>query len=900
MTPEDYERMWLLFEEVKQKPSTERGAFLEERSSGNSELCREVVRLLAQDEAIMADFLTKPILRDVAFPPPAPADDPRIGQRVGPYEIQQRIGSGGMGVVYLGRRVEDYEQRVAIKLIQHGLQSGEVLRRFQDERQVLAALSHPHIARLLDGGSLDGQPYLVMEYIEGQPIDEYCQTYRLTLPQKLELFRTVCAAVEYAHQNLVLHRDLKPGNILVAVDGTPKLLDFGIAKLLNPQAWGRGDDATRTGRQPLTPEYASPEQIHGGKILTTTSDVYVLGVVLYELLTEHRPHEAAGEAEYELARRVCEDEPPPLRQWRPELPRDLEAICLKCLHKDPHQRYPSAAALADDLRRFQEGRPIVARPVGRGERLRKWVKRRPAVVALLAVSAVALLALGGIGVSLWHTGELETALRVAREATQEASAAHHLAKARAHRFSGQVGQRWKTLDELALAAGLGPRNRLELRNEAIACLTLPDLRLAKSWDGWLPGTHGLVFDAGLERYARSDEQGNISIRRVSDGVEISHLPGPGTHAYRLRFSADGKFLATLYDRHVPQLYVWDWRQGRTVLRHDTYGLPDFSPDSRQLVLGERKGAIRFFDLSLGQEVNHIPSQPGYHACAFDPGGRRLAVVCHADSDRLEISKKKVAIYDVPTGRLLTTISHTEGLDLPCWSPDGNFVVATCWDRCLYVWDAGTAKLQAILHGSDRQAQQIGFSRRGDLLATTGWDGVLRLWDPMTGRELLRKEGNVQAVQFSPDDRLLAWTREGSMIELWELTSGGAVCRTLSGPAGDGEVRRVDISPDGRFLASTSYRGVYLWRLSDSRRIAFLELGNTRGVAFHPEDGSLITCGRGGGAALADSLRGRCARQFSHRPSSARAGEGNVLASGPERRRTQVGGCRAGQRSSPLA
>jgi serine/threonine-protein kinase len=393
--------MWLLFEEAKQKQPTEREAFLKDHCADNSELCREVVRLLAQDEAITADFLARPILCEVTFPPPAPAADALIGQRVGAYQLQQRIGSGGMGVVYLGRRVEDYEHRVAVKLIKHGLQSAEALRRFQDERQVLAALSHPHIARLLDGGSLDGQPYLVMEYIEGQPIDEYCRSHQLTIAQRLELFRSVCAAVQYAHQNLVLHRDLKPGNILVGIDGTPKLLDFGIAKFLNPQAWGRPDDATRTAGLLLTPEYASPEQIHGRKTLTTSSDVYALGVVLYELLTEHRPHEAAGRSAYELARSVCEDEPPPPRRWRPELPRDLEAICLKCLHKEPGGRYGSAADLADDLERWDRGEPIRARRVGRLERAVKWVRRKPALAGAVA-AVVLVVVLGSVAAVSWQ------------------------------------------------------------------------------------------------------------------------------------------------------------------------------------------------------------------------------------------------------------------------------------------------------------------------------------------------------------------------------------------------------------------------------------------------------------------------------------------------------------------
>ena len=313
-----------------------------------------------------------------------------------------------MGVVYLAVRADDhYQKRVAIKLVQHGLYTGAILHRFRTERQILASLDHPNIARLLDGGTTtDGRPYLVMEYVEGLPIDVYCDRHKLSISERLRLFRTVCAAVHYAHQNLVIHRDLKPSNILVSTDGVPKLLDFGIAKLLNPELSAPSLVFTESGLQLLTPEYASPEQVRG-EPLTTASDVYALGVLLYELLTGHQPYRLTSRRRQDLERVICEVDPlkpstaisrsdadtetdgtgqrtpatvSQTREGQPEklrrrLTGDLDNIVLMALRKEPQRRYGSAEHLAEDLRRHLEGLPVMARPQTFGYRSAKFIRR---------------------------------------------------------------------------------------------------------------------------------------------------------------------------------------------------------------------------------------------------------------------------------------------------------------------------------------------------------------------------------------------------------------------------------------------------------------------------------------------------------------------------------------------
>ncbi|RMH16265.1 MAG: serine/threonine protein kinase, partial [Acidobacteria bacterium] len=286
-------------------PSAARAAFLAERCAGDGELYAEVAAYL-EAEAEVADFIEQPAVALLA-----PAERPaREGQRLGPYEITGVLGHGGMGVVYRAVRADDvYRQEVAIKILQRGMESIGAVRRFERERQILADLVHPHVARILDGGKTeDGLPYIVMERVEGEPIDRYCRRHELSIERRLELFETVCEAVHFAHQNLIVHRDLKPANILITAAGEPRLLDFGIAKILQPE----GPEVEKTVReqQLLTPVYASPEQV-GGRAITTASDVYSLGVLLYKLLAGQSPYPQDELTPHQLAQRILEQDPPP-------------------------------------------------------------------------------------------------------------------------------------------------------------------------------------------------------------------------------------------------------------------------------------------------------------------------------------------------------------------------------------------------------------------------------------------------------------------------------------------------------------------------------------------------------------------------------------------------------------
>ncbi len=389
----------------------ERAGFIRECCAGDAALLAEVRSLLAaHGEA--GSFLRTPATQ-LELPELAEA---AIGQRIGPYRISARVGSGGMGSVYRAVRDDDhYHKEVAVKLVKRGMDTDDILRRFRAERQVLANLEHPNIARLIDGGATDaGLPYLVMEFVDGLPIDHYCVERRLAVDQRLMLFEKVCSAVHYAHQNLIVHRDLKPSNIVVTINGMPKLLDFGIAKVLSPEGDAPAHTVTEPGQRFITPAYASPEQIRGERV-TTASDVYALGVVLYELLTGHRPYLTDSRSVHEIERLICLDEPTkpstavtrgpapdahgsqsvgsmPQKRLARKLAGDLDNIVLMALRKEPQRRYGSVEQFAEDLRRHREGLPVVARRDTIRYRGAKFVKRNRLAVGAAAAVTLALVA----------------------------------------------------------------------------------------------------------------------------------------------------------------------------------------------------------------------------------------------------------------------------------------------------------------------------------------------------------------------------------------------------------------------------------------------------------------------------------------------------------------------------
>jgi len=379
-----WQRARPVFEAALALPASEREAFVRRHCADDAALAVAVHRLLAA--AADDDFLDGPDPRQFAhLAEPIPD---LAGRIIGAYRLVRLLGEGGMGSVYLAERADgEFEQQVAIKLMRSGPLSEEAVQRFRRERQILARLDHPNIARLLDGGVTEAGPYLVMEYVEGQPIDEHCTTHGLDLRARIALFLKVCDAVDHAHRGLVVHRDLKPGNILVTADGTVKLLDFGVARMVDASALG--DGITQTGPAPLTLEYASPEQMLG-EPLTVSADLYSLGSVLYRLLTGHLPHAFAGLSPLAIERRVTEEAPQRPSVHRRELRGDIDTIVLKAIHRDPARRYRSVGELGDDLRRHLERRPVLARPDTLAYRTSRFVRRHAAGVgaAIVVVGAI--------------------------------------------------------------------------------------------------------------------------------------------------------------------------------------------------------------------------------------------------------------------------------------------------------------------------------------------------------------------------------------------------------------------------------------------------------------------------------------------------------------------------------
>jgi len=442
MNPERWQLVSEVLDKALRLPDKERSVYLAQIAARDPELHREVDSLLASHEQAGSEFLNVLVPPTGSFSSDATGHTSRIGRRLGPYQIVELIGVGGMGEVYRAVRADDqYQKQVALKLIRPGQDSSFVINRFKNERQILASLDHPNIARLLDGGTTEeGTPYFVMELIEGKTIYHYCSDHRLATAERLRLFLQVCSAVQLAHQRLIVHRDLKPGNILVTEDGVPRLLDFGIAKLLDPGDGPERSEPTLTLTQfrAFTPGYASPEQIKGEPI-TTASDVYSLGVILYELLTGCSPYGATSRTLHEIARAVCEVEPEKpstaiRRRFAPglsgssavaddpvvggdpnrlsrRLKGDLDNIVLMALRKEPQRRYNSVEQFAADIRRHLENLPVTARQDTAGYRASKFVARHKTGVAATVACAILLLT------------ALVVTIREARIARQQAAVA---------------------------------------------------------------------------------------------------------------------------------------------------------------------------------------------------------------------------------------------------------------------------------------------------------------------------------------------------------------------------------------------------------------------------------------------------------------------------------------------
>ena len=587
----------------------ERSVYLQEVAAEDSSLAQRVIRLLeAHDRAEALSLSGLASMKD------AP-------EAIGPYRLGRILGEGGMGVVYAAEQTFPVRRMVALKLVRRGMDSKQVISRFEAERQALAVMDHPNIARVLDAGSTrDGRPYFVMELVDGESLLSFCDRNELTIRERLELFLPLCDAVQHAHQKGVIHRDLKPSNVMVSrQDGQVRLkvIDFGIAKAVGPQPVERTLD-TQLGTALGTPSYMSPEQAgKGGLDIDTRTDIYSLGIMLYEVLVGVPPLEAEGVGVHSLVAKLLSSdyEPPPPsvrfaglaeeqgriaaeRRTTPaslkrELTGDLDWVVMKAIHRDREQRYQTANGLAMDLSRYLNDLPVVARPPSRSYQARKFIQRHRPLVAALGLAVLALL-VGGIGLIaglLRADLAREEALRQAEKATEAEQAAQErirnalVAQARALRRGYSPGRRVESLALLTQASDIRPGD--DLRDEAIAATSLTDIRLHARWAQSEGRGTALAFSPGFEIHAWGERGGRVEVHRGFTQQASLELASPGSDAWGLRFSPDGRYLGVKYHGTLPardgQILIWDTDTGKTVF-HPPGALGGlamaFSPDGR--------------------------------------------------------------------------------------------------------------------------------------------------------------------------------------------------------------------------------------------------------------------------------------------------------------------------------
>ena len=756
---------------------------------------------------------------------------------LGDYELLEEIARGGMGLVYRTRQLS-LNRLVALKVMLPGLFISDAdVARFLVEAEAAAHLDHPNIVPIYEIGEHQGTHFYSMKLIDGGNLASRIAEYQHDPTKAVELLATVARAIHYAHQRGILHRDLKPSNILLSSEGTPYIADLGLAKRLS-----RNDSLTQPESILGTPGYMAPEQATAkcGQV-STAADIYSLGAILYEILTGRPPHHA--DTPLGTLIQTQESEPSSVRTPGIHLGRDLETVCLKCLRKDPQQRYGTAEALAEDLERWLAGRPILARRVSIIGRLWRWCRRRPLVAGLagLVLTLLVVLAIGAPLAALRLNRERVATLQARDDAVRKFWSSC-LARSQAERFSGRPGRRFNSLEALRQAAAIRPS--IELRNEAIACMALADLRVAAEWEGFPSPGYGIAFDPLLEHYATSDGQGDISIRRVGETKEIVHLPGSGEPAWVLRFSSKGRLVAAKYHRisenDANRVRVWDWIRGQVILETRqpmANAAMDFSPDDRWLVVGGPDGSLTLHDLAGSAEMRSFPKGAVVASVRFHPREGQLA------AGRVD---GKVEILETGSGRLLKQQAVGQSVGAVAWHPDGRWLAVGCSDSNICVYDADLGRLLAVLHGHATMPTGLAFSRGRDLLASFGSDHTLRLWHPLDGTPLLTVAGVTLegSPLFTPDQHRMAFTLAGSRLTTFELSAAPECRKLVAEPMSSDRLWHTEISQDGLLLAGAAGDGVRLWDLEHGRQVACLPGRDWRAVRF-ALDGALITSGLSG-------------------------------------------------------
>jgi WD40 repeat protein len=750
---------------------------------------------------------------------PPPADAAPLPAVPG-YEVLGELGRGGMGVVYQARQTS-LNRVVALKMIRAGAHADEFdLGRFRAEAETLARLQHPGIVQVFEVGEHQGLPFFSLEFCPGGSLDRKLNGTPLPPREAAAPAERLARAVQAAHEQRVVHRDLKPANVLLAADGTPKVTDFGLARRLD------GAGQTVSGAFFGTPSYAAPEQARGdSKHATAVADVYALGAILYECLTGRPPFKAA--TTYDTLALVVADEPVPPRRLQPKTPRDLETICLKCLHKEPGRRYGSAAGLAEDLQRFLEGRPIQARPVGRLERAWHWARRNPGLAAASGLAAAALVTATLIALA-FAVSEACNAERLGREKVKTLGA----------------------LEESGEKARLAERRWREGKRESATLARYQGLSLCEQREGgrgllWLVrGLENAVDarDPDLERAMR------LNLAGWSRGfhtctIVLQHPARVNAGA----FSPDGKTIVTGCADGMIRL--WDEATGNLrdlLLRHGPIvRAVAFSPDSEKLLTGSEDGTARLWDASTGAPIRDFPHRKPVTAVAFSPDGN-LVLTGSQDTARL---------WDVSTGKLHQAFPPRAAVNAVAFSPDGKLVLTGSEGPAAQLWEMDTGKPGTSFNHQSRTCWAVAFSPDGQTVLLGTDDFTARLWKVTTGEPfplslnrttgelsgpIFRHQLQFHAVAFSPDGRRILTGSKDQTCRLWEVDTGKPVGPPLPHQAG---VVSAAFSPDGQTVLSCCQDGTAkLWKVTSRKAVRppLPHPHSVRAAAFSPDGKTILT------------------------------------------------------------
>jgi len=874
----------------EKRTEAERSAYLDEACRDNPELRRRVEKLLRAHDAA-AGFLKEPLGGvEVTLDDTPVTEGP--GTKIGRYKLLELIGEGGFGVVYMAEQREPIRRRVALKIIKLGMDTKQVIARFEAERQALAMMEHPNIAKVLDAGATEtGRPYFVMELVRGIRITEYCDKNNLDTRERLKLFIDVCKAVQHAHQKGIIHRDIKPSNVMITLhDGVPvpKIIDFGIAKATN-QRLTEKTLFTRYSHMIGTPAYMSPEQAEmSGLDVDTRSDIYSLGVLLYELLTGATPFDAETlrEAGYNEMQRIIREEEPDKpstklsslgealtdiarhRRTEPDsltklIRGDLDWVVMKTLEKDRTRRYETANELAREIERHLADEPVVAGPPSTVYRLRKFVRRNRALVTSIMVVLIVLIA--GIVVStIFAIGQARarTQAEQARGIAEEARAA----EAKQRQIAEEETKRAKELAEtqrkqlyfnhIALAdAAYRNSNIGRVRKLLDSC---PDDLKGWEWDRLnyvsdqsimtLRGHENFVNCVAIspdgKRIVSGSSDNTAKVWDADSGEEIMTLRGHQYDVLSASFSPDGKQIVSAGD--YGEIKVWDASTGSEVMalnRHDGWiSSVVFSPDGKQIVsAGYDDNTIKVWDAETGNELMTLRGHEGWvSSVAFSLDSRRIV-----SSGR----DNTIKVWDATTGSEVMTLRGAS-YSVVSFSPDGKFIISGA-DKKIKILDSETGDELMTLRGHNGPIESVSFSPDDTKIVSGAMDNTIRIWDVASGDELMTLRGHeaiVTSVLFTPESRQIISGSWDNTIRVWDVTIDRELTRFAGHKRFAGYkslVPSIAFSPDGKRIVSRSYDGkVKVWDVASATEVMTLcKVSNPSFslVAFSP-DGKHIVSG----------------------------------------------------------